>query len=91
VPLIEETSFTGDVSFGEGGNIFASNINNNSFDLNIFNNKVTVILQLLGRHNIDNASDLSPNSAIFPSTAIFLPVKLFNTSKAYLLELGLAL
>jgi hypothetical protein len=29
--------------------------------------------------------------SIFPSTAIFLPVKLFNTSKAYLLELGLAL
>ena len=50
-----QTSFTGDVSFGEGGNIFASNINNNSFDLNIFDNKVTVILQLLGRHNIDNA------------------------------------
>ena len=50
-----QTTFTGELSFGEGGNIFANNINNNSFDLNIFDKKVTVILQLLGRHNIDNA------------------------------------
>jgi UDP-N-acetylmuramoyl-tripeptide--D-alanyl-D-alanine ligase len=49
------TSFTGDISFGNSGNIFADNINNNSFDLNIFDKKTTLTLQLLGRHNIDNA------------------------------------
>jgi len=49
------TAFSGDLSFGEGGDIFASHINNNSFDLNIADKKVTVILQLIGQHNIDNA------------------------------------
>jgi len=49
------TEFTGDLSFGEGGNIFASHIDNNNFDLNIANKKVAVILQLIGQHNIDNA------------------------------------
>ncbi|WXU00033.1 MAG: UDP-N-acetylmuramoyl-tripeptide--D-alanyl-D-alanine ligase [Catillopecten margaritatus gill symbiont] len=50
-----ETAFKGSVSFGNGGNIFASHIENNRFDLNIFDEKITVTLQLLGRHNIDNA------------------------------------
>jgi len=50
-----DTAFSGDLSFGEGGDIFASHINNNSFDLNIADKKVTVILQLIGQHNIDNA------------------------------------
>ncbi len=49
------TGFTGDLSFGEGGDVFANNINNNQFDLNIINEKITVNLQLFGRHNIDNA------------------------------------
>ncbi len=49
------TTFAGDLSFGEGGGIFASHINNNSFDLNIADQKVTVILRLIGQHNIDNA------------------------------------
>ena len=49
------TSFSGDFSFGEGGDVFASNINNNGFDLNIADKKTTVILQLIGQHNIDNA------------------------------------
>ena len=49
------TSFTGDLSFGDGGDIFANNINNNHFDLNIFNEKITVNLQLLGQHNVENA------------------------------------
>ncbi|CAC9438387.1 UDP-N-acetylmuramoyl-tripeptide--D-alanyl-D-alanine ligase (EC 6.3.2.10) [uncultured Gammaproteobacteria bacterium] len=49
------TGFSGDVSFGDGGDIFASNISHSSFDLNIFDKKVTIILQLLGRHNINNA------------------------------------
>ena len=50
-----DTVFSGDLSFGEGGDIFASHINNNGFDLNIADKKVTVILQLIGQHNIDNA------------------------------------
>jgi UDP-N-acetylmuramoyl-tripeptide--D-alanyl-D-alanine ligase len=50
-----DTAFSGDLSFGEGGDIFASHINNNGFDLNIADKKVTVILQLIGQHNIDNA------------------------------------
>jgi UDP-N-acetylmuramoyl-tripeptide--D-alanyl-D-alanine ligase len=49
------TSFSGDFSFGEGGDVFASNINNNGFDLNIADKKTTVILKLIGQHNIDNA------------------------------------
>ncbi len=50
-----QSSFTANISFGKGGNIFADNINNNSFDLNIFDKKITVALQLLGQHNIENA------------------------------------
>ncbi len=50
-----KTNFTGDISFGDGGDIFASNINNNRFDLNIADQKVSIILQLIGQHNIDNA------------------------------------
>lgn len=50
-----DTAFSGDLSFGEGGDIFASHINNNGFDLNIADKKATVILQLIGQHNIDNA------------------------------------
>lgn len=49
------TTFSGDLSFGEGGDVFASNINNNGFDLNINNKVITVNLQLIGKHNIDNA------------------------------------
>jgi len=49
------TAFSGDLSFGEGGDVFASNINNNGFDLNIADKKTMVILQLIGQHNIDNA------------------------------------
>ncbi|CAB5494270.1 UDP-N-acetylmuramoyl-tripeptide--D-alanyl-D-alanine ligase (EC [Bathymodiolus thermophilus thioautotrophic gill symbiont] len=50
-----QTTFTGDISFGEGGNVFASKIDNNCFTLHIVNKKVPIMLQLLGRHNIDNA------------------------------------
>lgn len=49
------TRFNGDISFGDKGDIFASNIDNNKFNLNIFAKEVTVILRLLGKHNIDNA------------------------------------
>jgi len=50
-----DANFTGDISFGDSGDIFANNINNNRFDLNIADQKVNVILQLIGQHNIDNA------------------------------------
>ncbi|CAB9542942.1 UDP-N-acetylmuramoyl-tripeptide--D-alanyl-D-alanine ligase (EC 6.3.2.10) [uncultured Gammaproteobacteria bacterium] len=50
-----QTTFTGDISFGDGGNVFASEINNHCFTLHIVNKKTPIILQLLGRHNIDNA------------------------------------
>ena len=55
------TSFIGDITFtptlglGVKGDIFASNIKNNQFELNIFDKKIRVKLQLLGRHNIGNA------------------------------------
>jgi UDP-N-acetylmuramoyl-tripeptide--D-alanyl-D-alanine ligase len=49
------TTFAGDLSFGERGDVFASHTDNNGFDLNIADQKVTVILQLIGQHNIDNA------------------------------------
>ncbi|KAA0445189.1 MAG: UDP-N-acetylmuramoyl-tripeptide--D-alanyl-D-alanine ligase [Candidatus Thioglobus sp.] len=49
------TEFEGDISFGSGGDIFASNVDNNKFTLNIGAEKIKVTLQLLGRHNIDNA------------------------------------
>ncbi|BAS67276.1 UDP-N-acetylmuramoyl-tripeptide--D-alanyl-D-alanine ligase [Bathymodiolus septemdierum thioautotrophic gill symbiont] len=58
-----QTGFTGDISFGEGGDIFASEINNNQFCLTIFNEKITVNLPLLGRHNIDNALSASACAA----------------------------
>ena len=50
-----KTSFTGDVSFGNGGDIFASNIKNNSFELNINDEKIDITLNLIGEHNIENA------------------------------------
>lgn len=50
-----KTTFTGDIYFGDEGNVFATNIKNNVFDLNIFNEKITVQLALLGKHNIENA------------------------------------
>lgn len=50
-----KTTFTADIYFGDGGNIFATNIKNNVFDLNIFNEKTTVQLELIGKHNIENA------------------------------------
>lgn len=50
-----QTTFTGDISFGQGGDVFASDINQQRFTLNIQDEKISVNLQLLGRHNIDNA------------------------------------
>lgn len=50
-----KTTFTGDIYFGDRGNVFATHIKNNVFDLNIFNEKTTVQLALLGKHNIENA------------------------------------
>ncbi|MBT4669113.1 MAG: UDP-N-acetylmuramoyl-tripeptide--D-alanyl-D-alanine ligase [Candidatus Ruthia sp.] len=49
------TNFSGNLSFGENGDVFASHIDNNGFYLNIANQKVAVTLQLIGQHNIDNA------------------------------------
>lgn len=50
-----KTTFTGDIYFGDGGSVFATHIKNNVFDLNILNEKTTVQLALLGKHNIENA------------------------------------
>ncbi len=59
-----QSIFTGDVSFtpqgntkvsGNNGDIFASNIINNKFDLNIHQQKIEITLNLIGTHNIDNA------------------------------------
>ncbi len=50
-----QTSFTGDISFGKGGDVFSSNINGNKFTLNINEKSTDVELQLVGKHNIDNA------------------------------------
>ena len=50
-----QTSYQGDLSFGMGGDIFASKINGNTFTLTIKNKSIKIQLQLLGRHNIDNA------------------------------------
>ena len=50
-----QTSYQGDLSFGMGGDIFASNIDGNTFTLTIKNKSIKIQLQLLGRHNIDNA------------------------------------
>lgn len=49
------TSFSGDIRFGEGGDIVANNSHNNHFELVIFDEKININLQLLGKHNIDNA------------------------------------
>ena len=49
------TSFAGDLSFGEDGDVFASEIDNNQFRLNLNNESIQVGLQLIGRHNIGNA------------------------------------
>jgi UDP-N-acetylmuramoyl-tripeptide--D-alanyl-D-alanine ligase len=49
------SKFKGDISFGEGGDIFSTNITSKSFDLNIHDEKITVFLQLIGKHNIENA------------------------------------
>jgi len=38
------TGFKGDISFGDGGNIFADNSMDTHFDLHIFNEKITVTL-----------------------------------------------
>lgn len=54
-------NFSGDISFtptfsvGVKGDIFADNIKNNSFDLNIHQQKIPITLSLIGTHNIDNA------------------------------------
>ena len=50
-----QTTFMGDLSFGEGGDIFASDIGGNQFQLHVGDQSVQVTLQLIGRHNIDNA------------------------------------
>jgi UDP-N-acetylmuramoyl-tripeptide--D-alanyl-D-alanine ligase len=50
-----QSNFKGDLSFGEQGDIFASQINGASFDLHIKQDSIRVNLQLLGTHNIDNA------------------------------------
>jgi len=50
-----QTTFTGDISFGDGGDIYASNIKDNKFTLNIEDESIEIELQLIGRHNIDNA------------------------------------
>ncbi len=51
----KNTNFRGDISFGNGGDIFATNITKNSFDLNIHDKKIQVVLKLIGKHNIENA------------------------------------
>ena len=51
----KNTNFRGDISFGSGGDIFATNITKNSFDLNIHDKKIQVVLKLIGKHNIENA------------------------------------
>ena len=50
-----KTIFNGDISFGSGGDIFANNIQNNQFELNIFQKKIEIKLQLVGKHNIENS------------------------------------
>lgn len=51
----KNTNFRGDISFGNGGDIFATNITKNSFYLNIHDKKTQVVLKLIGKHNIENA------------------------------------
>ena len=50
-----QTSYQGDISFGAGGDVSASDIDGNTFTLTIKNKSIKIQLQLLGRHNIDNA------------------------------------
>ena len=50
-----QTSFTGDMSFGKGGDIYADNITNNCFELHVFEDSTQICLKLIGRHNIENA------------------------------------
>ncbi|BAF61290.1 UDP-N-acetylmuramoyl-tripeptide--D-alanyl-D-alanine ligase [Candidatus Vesicomyidisocius calyptogenae] len=68
-----QSIFTGDVSFtphgntkvsGNNGDIFASNIVNNKFDLNIHQQKISITLNLIGIHNIDNA--LAASACVYP-------------------------
>lgn len=49
------TRFKGDINFGKNGDVFASNVNNNRFTLNINDERIAIDLQLLGEHNIENA------------------------------------
>jgi UDP-N-acetylmuramoyl-tripeptide--D-alanyl-D-alanine ligase len=50
-----QTLFKGDISFGAGGEVFASHINPSNWTLNIGAQKIEVKLQLIGVHNIENA------------------------------------
>ncbi|MBT4182134.1 MAG: UDP-N-acetylmuramoyl-tripeptide--D-alanyl-D-alanine ligase [Candidatus Thioglobus sp.] len=49
------TNYTADLSFGNDGDVFASNIHESNFTLNIKEKNIDVSLQLIGKHNIDNA------------------------------------
>ena len=49
------TNYTADLSFGNDGDVFASNIHESNFTLNIKEENIDVSLQLIGKHNIDNA------------------------------------
>jgi UDP-N-acetylmuramoyl-tripeptide--D-alanyl-D-alanine ligase len=49
------TNYTADLSFGKNGDVFASNILESNFTLNIKEENIDVSLQLIGKHNIDNA------------------------------------
>ena len=49
------TNYTADFSFGNDGDVFASNIHESNFTLNIKEENIDVSLQLIGKHNIDNA------------------------------------
>ncbi len=59
-----DTNYSGDLSFtpqggtrtsGKGGDVFASNIRQSEFTLNIKSQTININLQLIGEHNIDNA------------------------------------
>ncbi|MDC9726897.1 MAG: UDP-N-acetylmuramoyl-tripeptide--D-alanyl-D-alanine ligase [Candidatus Thioglobus sp.] len=49
------TNYSGDLSFGKGGDVFASNIKQSKFVLNIKSQTIDINLQLIGEHNINNA------------------------------------
>ncbi|MBC8493369.1 MAG: UDP-N-acetylmuramoyl-tripeptide--D-alanyl-D-alanine ligase [Candidatus Thioglobus sp.] len=49
------TNYSGDLSFGKGGDVFASNIKQSKFTLNIKSQAIDINLQLIGKHNINNA------------------------------------